>query len=107
MLSAEGFACESFSGGAQAHDLLEQHPFDVIISDLQMPGRSGPVLLEHCRKKYPHAAFLMITGADGVGVCIQAMRDGAVDYPVEPFQLDAVLRALERAVESKRLELEE
>lgn len=106
MLSAEGFACESCSGGTQALDLLEQHSFDAIISDLQMPGMSGLVLLEQCRKKYPRAAFLMITGVDDVRMAIQAMREGAADYLVKPFQLDAVLCALERAVERKRLELE-
>ena len=105
-LSRECFDCQICSSGTEALVLLEQQFFDAIISDLRMPGMSGLGLLGQCHKKFPHSAFLMVTGVDDVRVGIQAMRQGAADYLVKPFQLDAVLGAIERAVEKKRLELE-
>lgn len=105
-LTQEGFACRTCRNGGEALALLEHESFDAIISDLRMPGISGFGLLGQCRNKYPHSAFLMVTGVDDVRVGIQAMRQGAADYLVKPFQLDAVLAAIERALEKKRLELE-
>ncbi len=105
-LTLEGFACCSCQSGPEALALLEQQSFDAVISDLSMPGMTGLGLLGQCRRKYPRSAFLMITGVDDVRVGVQAMRQGAADYLVKPFQLDAVLGAVERAVEKKRLELE-
>ncbi len=105
-LTREGFACRSCCSGNEALSLLEQQSFDAVISDLRMPGMSGLGLLGQCHKRHPRIAFLMVTGVDDVRVGIQAMRQGAADYLVKPFQLDAVLGAIERAVEKKRLELE-
>lgn len=105
-LSSDGFACRSCSSGDEALTTLGQETFDAIISDLQMPGISGLQLLEQVRIKYPRSAFLMATGMDDVRVGIQAMKQGADDYLVKPFQLEAVLASVQRALEKKRLELE-
>ncbi len=105
-LSREGFACRSCSNGEEALKLLEREDFDVLISDLGMPGISGLVLLEESRKKYPRLTFLMITAEDDVHVSVQAMKQGAADYLVKPFHTQAVAGNVERALEKKRLELE-
>jgi response regulator RpfG family c-di-GMP phosphodiesterase len=85
---------------------LELERFDAIISDLRMPGISGMALLEAARAKYPRMSFLMATGVDNVRVGVEAMKRGADDYLVKPFRLDAVVAAVERALEKKRLELQ-
>jgi putative nucleotidyltransferase with HDIG domain len=105
-LSQEGFTCCACSNGADALAMLERQSYDAVISDMRMPGMTGLGLLGECRKKYPRTAFLIVTGVDDVRVGIQAMRQGASDYLVKPLQLDAVVNALGRAVERKRLELE-
>jgi putative nucleotidyltransferase with HDIG domain len=105
-LVAEGFDCQSCSSGQEALTLLQEKSFDVVISDLQMSPMTGMELLDVVHEKFPRSAFLMMTGVDEVGVAVQAMKRGGDDYVVKPFQLDAVMSSLERALERKRLELE-
>jgi putative nucleotidyltransferase with HDIG domain len=80
--------------------------FDAIISDLNMPGISGLQLLEATRRLVPHTAFLMATGVGDVAVGINAMKQGAADYILKPFQMEAVVVSLRRALETKRMEAE-
>ena len=105
-LELEGFVCRSAANGEEALQLLEKEFFDVILSDLQMPGISGLALLEEARKKHRRAAFLMVTGMDDIRVGIQAMKQGASDYVVKPFQPDEVVVSVHRALEQKRMERE-
>jgi putative nucleotidyltransferase with HDIG domain len=105
-LSREGFVALSASNGAEALNMLRQRDFDVVISDLKMPGISGLELLDQCRVEYPNLAFLIVTGEDDVHVGVEAMKRGADDYLVKPFQVHAVVRNVQRALEKKRLELE-
>jgi putative nucleotidyltransferase with HDIG domain len=71
-----------------------------------MPGVSGMAFLAEVRPRYPHLAFLMMTGVDDIHVGIEAMKKGADDYLVKPLQMEIVLSSLERALEKKRLEQE-
>jgi len=105
-LGMEGFDCSDASGGSEALKLVETQSFDAVISDLRMPRTSGLELLKGVREKHSQVAFLMATAVDDVRVGIQAMKAGADDYLVKPFQLEAVLAALNRAIERKRLEQE-
>jgi len=105
-LSQQGYHCQSSLNGEEALRLLAQEPFDVIISDLRMPGMSGLALLEEVRKEHPHSAFVVATGVDDVRVSIEAMKQGASDYLIKPIQLDSLVASVERSVEKKRLELE-
>lgn len=105
-LSSQGFECRSCLSGEDAVALLGQESFGLVISDLRMPGMSGLELLEQVRKKYPHLAFLIVTGVDDIRVGIEAMKQGAADYLVKPFHLEAVVASVERALEKKRLEME-
>ena len=105
-LSPEGFECRTAESGVEAINILEQETFDALISDLRMPGISGLALLEAVRAKYPRMSFLIATGVDNVRVGVEAMKLGADDYIVKPFRLEAVVLAVERALEKKRLELE-
>jgi cyclic di-GMP phosphodiesterase len=103
-LRPAGFECQTSASGEKALELLESEAFDAIISDLNMPGISGLELLENARKQHPHSAFLMVTGVDDIRVAIQAMKQGADDYLVKPFQFDVVLASVRRALERKDLE---
>ena len=105
-LSSAGFECSIRESGEKALELLESETFDVIISDLNMPGISGLELLAIVRPKHPLVAFLMVTGVDDVRVGIQAMKQGADDYLTKPFQFEGVLASLRKALERKALEAE-
>jgi response regulator RpfG family c-di-GMP phosphodiesterase len=105
-LSREGFECRAAGGGEEALRILGLERFDALISDLRMPGVSGLALLEAARSGYPQLSFLIATGVDDVRVAVEAMKHGAADYLVKPFRLEAVVAAVERALEKKRLELE-
>ncbi|HEX5483174.1 MAG TPA: HD domain-containing phosphohydrolase [Terriglobia bacterium] len=105
-LSREGYECVTRSGGTEAVALLRREAFDVILSDLRMPGISGMDFLERARQVCPRAAFLLVTGEQDVRIGIEAMKRGASDYVVKPFQADAVLRSVAGAIEKRRLETE-
>lgn len=103
-LTLEGFQCRTCSTAEEAISLVENAPFDAIISDLRLPGTSGLDLLEAVHQKHPHCAFLIMTGVDDVRVGIDAIKRGADDYLVKPFQMDTVVAGIKRAMERIRLE---
>jgi response regulator RpfG family c-di-GMP phosphodiesterase len=103
-LKQEGFTCQTCSSVEEALSVTETTSFDLIISDLRLPKMSGLDFLQVAREKYPRTAFLIITGVDDVRVGIDAMKKGADDYLVKPLHLDAVMIAIGKALERKRLE---
>lgn len=92
-----GYQCKSCSSGEEALNALEREPFDVVITDLYMPGISGISLLEKGRKVRPDSAFLMATGELDARVGVQAMKQGAADYLVKPFPVTTLLESVRRA----------
>src|SRR5947207_5394438 len=102
-LTREGHRCRSARNAAEALEILKQEEFEVVISDLRMPGMSGMELLRIVRSEYPHITFLVATGVDDVRVGVAAMKEGAADYLLKPFQLDGVVMSVARALENKRL----
>jgi putative nucleotidyltransferase with HDIG domain len=106
MLAQENISCKTAAGAGEALQILETQPFDAVIADLQMPKVSGMQLLAEVRRHYPEVAFLIGTGVDDVRVGVRAMREGADDYLVKPFQSEIVMACLERAFQKKRLERE-
>ena len=105
-LNFSGFISQSCNSGEEALKLLSKEAFDAIISDLNMAGISGLELLEATRRLAPHTAFLMATGVSDVAVGVTAMKQGAADYLLKPFQMEAVVVSLRRALEMKRMEAE-
>ena len=106
MLSQAGVANQSVGNAQEALEVLAGGSFDAVISDLRMPGISGLELLAEVHRRTPELAFLVATGVDDVRVGVQAMKDGADDYLVKPFQVEMVLASLERAFEKKALQRE-
>ena len=105
-LNFSGFSARSCNSGEDALKLIAKEAFDAIISDLNMGGISGLELLEQTRRLAPRTAFLMATGVGDVAVGVKAMKQGAADYLLKPFQMDAVIVSLRRALEMKRMEAE-
>lgn len=100
------FRCISAADGQEALVALQREEFDVIITDLRMPGIDGMALITEARHRYRHVAFLVMTGVDDVEVGVSAMRSGADDYLVKPVTEAAVMASVERALHKHALEIE-
>lgn len=105
-LSSEGYRCQKASSAAQALDKLKSNPVELVILDIKMPGKSGMELLLELRARYPDTAVIMATAIADTTTAIQCMKEGAYDYITKPFNLDEVVLSIDRALEKRRLELE-
>jgi putative nucleotidyltransferase with HDIG domain len=105
LLREEGYACTPADGAQAALDLLaaEQHP--LVITDMRMPGHDGMWLLERIREEYPETAVIMLTAFSDTEAAVDCLRKGAVDYLLKPPRVTNLVRAVERALSRRRLEL--
>jgi putative two-component system response regulator len=105
-LALQGFTTQSVSNGPDALKLLRSEPFDALISDFHMPLMLGDELIRKALKINPNLAAIMITAQGDVPVAVRLLRDGAYDYILKPFDLPDVALRVERALERRRLILE-
>ncbi|GAB4373862.1 MAG: sigma-54 dependent transcriptional regulator [Deltaproteobacteria bacterium] len=94
------------SSGAEGIDRLERERFDVVLTDLKMPGTDGIELLRVVKKIQPEAEVVLMTGYATVDTAIEAMRSGAFHYLTKPFQGEEVLNLAGKACDRKRLRQE-
>lgn len=106
ILEQAGYQVTHFSRGEAALDLVQASWPGVILSDLRMPGLSGLDLLDRIKEKAPQVPFIMITGHGDVASAVRAMRAGAHDFLEKPCEPQLLLDVLRRAVEMRRLHLE-
>jgi DNA-binding NtrC family response regulator len=103
MLSGVGYVVQSASGGEQGLELARGGSFDVILSDLRMPGLSGIDVLRKVREARVDAAFIMMTGFGSIDTAVESMKLGAVDFMQKPFFRDELLMRVRAAVERRQL----
>jgi response regulator RpfG family c-di-GMP phosphodiesterase len=96
-----GYECQSCSSGEEALNALKREPFDVVITDLYMPGISGMSLLEQGTRVRPESAFLMATGESDARIGVEAMKHGATDYLVKPFPINSLVESVRQAQQKK------
>jgi len=85
--------------GEEAHQHIDQHPVDVVLTDLKMPGKDGLSVLAHARKVRPGAEVILMTGHASVESAVRAMKLGAFHYITKPFDIDEVAQLVDRALE--------
>lgn len=105
-LSAQGFEVTGCSSGQQALEELRQKEFDLLLSDLMMPEMDGISLMEAALKVDPHLIGIMMTGQGTIQTAVDAMKLGAFDYVLKPFRLQTVMPVLTRAINTRRLRME-
>jgi len=105
-LSSEGYQCEEAGTAEQALDKLRSNAVELVLLDIKMPGKSGVELLPEIKASYPDTAVIMATAITDTNIAIQCMKQGAYDYLTKPFNLDEVVLSVDRALEKRRLELE-
>jgi response regulator RpfG family c-di-GMP phosphodiesterase len=105
-LKDSGFDCSVAANGSEALEQLRRRRFGLVLSDIDMPAMDGVKLLQRVKEAHPDVEVVMITGVVDVEVALRAMRMGANDYLTKPFNLEEVRLTVERAMEKRRLVLE-
>jgi DNA-binding NtrC family response regulator len=105
-LGDHGFAVEQAGSGEDALVRLSEFAFDVIITDLRLPGVDGRAVLDAALERYPDIIAIIITGYGTVKDAVNAIKQGAADFVTKPFQFDALLHVLNSALEQRRLRSE-
>ncbi len=106
ILNEEGYNTVTASNGREALKAASEKAFDVIITDLKMPEMDGMALLHKCQKICPQTSVIIITAHGSLDSAIEALRQGAYDYILKPFDFDAVLLKIKRLLQHKELAME-
>jgi two-component system response regulator HydG len=106
LLSGEGYQVDSAGDGRAALERLAELPPDVIVTDLDMPVMNGMQLLAELRGRGHDVPVIVVTSAAEVRSAVDAMRAGATDYITKPVDFDALLLAIERALEHRDVRIE-
>jgi two-component system, NtrC family, response regulator PilR len=105
-LESAGFAVAQSADAASAKERLEAFAYDGLVVDLHLPDTSGMSVLEEAVARYPEIKAVVMTGFGGVAEAVEAMKRGAIDFLIKPFQLSQLARVLETAVDQQRLRVE-
>jgi two-component system response regulator PilR (NtrC family) len=97
----EGYEVFVASNAATALDVAVKDPFDVVITDIRMPGMNGLELLVELKQHFPDLPVIMITAYASPDDAVQAMRQGAFDYITKPFHVDELKNVVRTAVQRK------
>lgn len=97
------YTCTSATSAREAMKLLASDSFELVLSDIAMPGGSGLELCEFVRRSYPNTVVVMVSGLNDIQDAIEAMRQGAFDYVVKPFELFQMFVVVERALRHQAL----
>lgn len=103
ILKKSGYPCGYALSAEEALRRVQDEHFDIVISDIRMPGMDGMQLLEELKKAQPHLVIIMITGYATIKSAVEAIKKGAYDYLPKPFTPDEVRVIIERAAERSRL----
>ena len=95
-LEAVGYDVHAAASGTEGIEVLRQKPFDLVITDLRLPGADGLTVLKATKDKSPETEVVMITAHGSVESAVGAMKLGAFDYITKPFQMDELLLIVER-----------
>jgi DNA-binding NtrC family response regulator len=105
-LIEHGFDVEQADSGEQAIEKLAEFAFDIVITDLRLPGLDGTRVLEAALLRYPDIVGIIVTGYGTVKDAVEAIKRGATDFVTKPFQFDELLHALNSALEKRGLKAE-
>jgi DNA-binding NtrC family response regulator len=107
MLALSGYRCHTVPGGREALESLDSgERFDLITTDIANFPMDGLALLERLTGKYADIPVLIISAVHDVSVAMVAIRNGAYDYLLKPFEREQLINTVRRALEHRRLKLE-
>ena len=98
LLTQHGHHVATAANGVEALVALEQRRFDLVLSDLDMPGMDGFELLHRVRQRWPELPVVTVTALSDVSKVVEAVQLGAVDYLLKPAEAPAVLNVVRKAL---------
>lgn len=101
-LERQGYQVQLASSGRQAIELLEESTFDLVLTDIVMQDGNGIFLLDRIRGKVPNLPVVMVSAVHDISVAIDAMRRGAYDYLLKPFEREHLVSTVVRALEYRQ-----
>jgi DNA-binding NarL/FixJ family response regulator len=102
ILNSSGYSAVSVRSSVDAIASLRKRPFNVVITDLLMPGMGGSELMRYVSENCPETAVIVITAYPSAESAIDAVKKGVSDYFTKPFKTDDIIRAVAKAVENQR-----
>lgn len=105
-LAMRGYACDEAEDGEEALEKLEDKRSDLVIMDINMPGRSGSEILPEITSRFPETAVIMASGVTDNKVIARCIRDGAQDYISKPFRFEQILQSVNGTLDKRRLAVE-
>jgi DNA-binding NtrC family response regulator len=105
-LAYRGYAVKQADSGESAVAQLADFAFDIIVTDLRLPGMDGSAVVEAAVERYPDIIAIVITGYGTVKDAVDAIKRGARDFVSKPFQIDELLHVLDSSLEQRRLRSE-
>ena len=105
-LGERGFEVVEADSGEKALQMLEQFAFDVVVTDLRLPGIEGTKVIEAALERYPSIVGIVITGYGTMKDAVDAIKRGASDFIAKPFQFDELMHVLQKALEQRQLKSE-
>lgn len=106
LLEAQGYHCVACGNGRIALDAFRNDAFDLVLSDIVMPEMDGLKLLSELRMDDPDVPVIMVTAMHDIAIALEAIRAGAYDYILKPFEKDQLYLSVRRALEHRRLVIE-
>ena len=103
MLESKGYHCTAVSNGRAAQDVVKRATPDLVLSDMIMPEMDGIKLLEWLRQYDPEIPVIMVTAIHDISTALEAIRRGAYDYILKPFEKDQLYLGVNRALQHRRL----
>ncbi len=104
-LSTNGFRCREAANADEAMDFLKEHPTDLVILDIMMPGTTGRDFLPRLKEAFPDTAVVMATAVVEPDTIINCMKNGALDYITKPFDVNQLVSDIGMVLEKQRLEM--
>src|SRR5512138_3357040 len=105
-LAERGFEVQQAASGEAALEKLRDFAFDILLTDLRLPGLGGREVLQAALERYPDIIAIVITGYGTVKDAVDAIKQGAADFISKPFQFDELMHVIDSALEQRRLRSE-
>lgn len=103
LLKEEGYEVDTVASGTEGLKRLERHEYHLVITDLVMPGMSGIEVLSRVKQKAPNVDVILVTGHANLESAVYALKNGARDYILKPFNHDEFKHTVALCFEQRRL----
>src|SRR3990172_791242 len=102
-LEPDGYAVTTAENAEVAMDVFQQNDFDLVVTDLKMPGKDGLFVLETVKKQKPNTEVILMTAYATAQNAVDAMKKGAYDYVIKPFEMDELKLKVKHIMEKRSL----